>query len=194
MILVKFVAAVYLFVVGFICLWVNINSSKPFREESGPSQAGDSESPGGQSWTRQELLCGKRLILSGSICISCTTWNTEGTLLCGGVWDFWDTLYLYSIKLGQLLCWDDPRGSYTFPLKRASRVLLFSWFLCPNPFCCSLTSSWPVSQWLNSDSFISKYFFNVYCAELLWARCYGECEFQLSRRLLFKRVVMHMHT
>lgn len=67
-------------------LWVNINSSKPFREENGPSQAGDSEILGGQSWTRQELLCEKRLILSGSICISYTTWNAEGTLLCGGVW------------------------------------------------------------------------------------------------------------
>lgn len=45
------------------------------------------------------------------------------------VWGlFGNTLYLYSIKLGQLLCWDNPRGSYTFHIKVARSVLVFYWF------------------------------------------------------------------
>lgn len=73
------------------------------------------------------LLCVRRLTLSGSICVSCITWSTEDTLwwiLC--LETLGDTLYLYSVKLGQLLCWDNPSGSSTFHLKIARKAWHFT--------------------------------------------------------------------
>lgn len=80
-------------------------------------------------------LCERRLLLSGSIWVSCVTWSTEDTLwwiLC--LETFRDTLYLYSVKLGQLLCWDNPSGSSTCHLKIAGKAWVLYWLVEPDSF------------------------------------------------------------
>lgn len=75
-------------------------------------------------------LCVGRLTLSGSISVSSITWSTEDTLwwiLC--LETFGDTLYLYSVKLGQLLCWDNPSGSSTIHLKIARKAWVLCWLV-----------------------------------------------------------------